>query len=277
MLIITITFLGDKDFQWSVESFFQNPDAFIDDMDKTADVCKEQREQFILLVILPHLEQHWGKCSASNAEIYKNLAKISCSVNSGIVVRHSLKLFIHLICKDNFGNDSENLLAVEAITRSSIFSSEGLFKKDEHSEQALKLSVYSHILSLLLMQQAQDIQLPIVSLEQHMEKVQEELKRRCNQIKSKKKDRFRYSMEFILETISYLLKPQGKSKAKLKGYLEECHKFCENPKMIGNDLKMLRTLKKIKKGESMDLHCVLTHLHGKVRIPKCFQILHDIL
>ena len=262
--------------QWSIQSFFQNPDVFIEEMDKTADVCKEQREQFILLVILPHLEKSCGKCSSSNKEVYKNLAKISSSVNSGIVVRHALQLLFHLICKDNFGSGNDNLLVVEGILRRSIFSPEGVFREDEHNEQSLKLFVYSRILSLLIMQQIREVELPIVAWEQHLEKVLGELKRRCDQIKSKKKDRFRYSMEFIIETISYLLKPNERPirvGSRIKNFIEECEEFCGNPEVESNDLKILRTPKNNKHREWIDLHCILIHLHGKVssRYLLCFS------
>ena len=231
-------------------------------MDKTAGVCKEQRENFILLVVLPHLEESWGKCSSSNEEVYKILAKISCSINSGKVVRHALQQLFHLICKDNFGSGNGNLLVVEATIRSSIFSSEGMFKKDEHSEKNLKLFVYSRILSLLLMQQVLEKELPIAALEQDLKMVQEELKR----LKNRKRDAFRYSMECIQITISHLLKPRDKLRL-----LGECQMFCANPTVESKDLKFLRKLAEKNKSfqmnkrvEWIDLHCILVYLHGKV-------------
>lgn len=232
-------------------------------MDKTAGVCKEQGEKFILLKVLPHLEESWGKCSSSNEEVYKILAKISCSVNSGTVVRHALQLLSHLICRDNFASGSGNLLVLEEITRSSIFSCYGMFRKDEHSEQNLKLVVYSHILSLLLMQQVQHVGLPIGDLEEELKKVDKELRRRCGDIKNKAKDRFRYSMEFIQGTISYLLKLREKSitTSKLKGFIQECQEFCQNSNMESEHLKIFRA----KKRKWIYLHCILIHLHGKVR------------
>ena len=238
-------------------------------MNKTASLCKEQRERFVLLKVLPSLEQSWGKCCSSNEEVYKNLAKISCSFNSGIVVKHALELFLHLICKENVDSSKVNLLVVEAIMRSSIFSADGVLRTHEHSEQNLKLFAYNHILSLILIkQQVQEVELPIVALERDLKKVQEELRRLYDHIKSKKKDRLRYSMELILKAIPYFLQPQGKSiiATKVKGFIEECQEFCGNSTMKTSDLEILRRLKKNKIGEWNYLHYILIFLHGKVRV-----------
>ncbi|KAJ7356110.1 ptk6 protein tyrosine kinase [Desmophyllum pertusum] len=250
---------GGLEFQWSIKTFLENPEKFIQDMDINAGSLKEEKEDFILHKILPDLEESWGKCFSSNEEIYKILAKISCSGKSGKVVRQALQLLLHLICKDNFDSCNQNLLGVEAITRSSILSPDGLLKNDRHSERELKLYVYSRILSSLVIQQVRQGELPIVAaLEQDLKKLQDELKRFSNQLNTKKKDGVRYSMEFILKAISYLLKPHDK----LKGFLDECQEFCLNQEINSNELKVLRKLKK--NGEWIDLHCILIHLHGKV-------------
>ena len=265
--IFVTMILGENEWQWTIRSFFENLDRFIQKMDISADLCKEQREQFILLEVLPHLEKSWGKCSSYNEQVYKTLSKISCSVNSGTVVKHALQLLFHLICKDNFGNGHRNLLVVEAIIRSSIFSSEGMFRKDEHSERNLKLFVYSRVLSLLLIQQVKEGELPIVDLEEDLKKLHKELRRRCDELKNKKKDIFRYSMEFTVKMISHLLKPYDKltSTTKIKFFMEECQEFCGDSNMESKDLKLLRTLGEKKRNvEWVDLHCILIHLHGKV-------------
>ena len=290
-----ITILGDKEFQWSIEEFMDNPVQFIQEMDISAGLRKEQREQFILFV-LTRLEQSWGKCSSSNEEVYKILAKLSCSKNSGKVVKQALQLLFHLICKDNqLGSGNGNLMIIEAIIRSSIFSHErGMFNEDEHSEQNLKLFVYNRILSLLLLQQVQNGELPIEKVQEDLKRPQKELRRCCDQIKNKKKDVFRYSMEFILKIISHFLKPQDKSvTTKIRGFLVECQAFCANPKMKSKDVKLLEKLEKrghvqtIKNGEWTELHCILIYLHGKVqserRIPqmeterRCMKLLRLIV
>ena len=228
-------------------------------MNKSADVCKERREQFVLLKIIPHLERSWGKCCSSNEEVFKILAKVSRSLNSGKVVKHALQLLYHLICKGNFVSSNDNLLVVEAVIRSSMFT------KDEHSQGYLKFVVYSRILSLLLMQQVRHENLPMVSLENDLKSVQEDLRRH---IKNKlKKDNFRYSMEFILNTIDRLLKPHDKSIAptKLKDLIEECHEFCGKAEVQSKELKIIRTLEAKKSVQWINLHCILIYLHGKVR------------
>lgn len=229
-------------------------------MDINACSLQEEKEDFILHEILPHLEESWGKCSSSNEKIYEILAKISCSRKSAKVVRQALQLLLHLICKDNFDSCYENVLVVEAVIRSSILSSEGLFKTDRHSERELKLYVYSRILSSLVIQQVRKGELRIETLEQDLKKLQNELERCANMLKNKKKDGFRYSIEFILKAIPCLLKPQDK----LKVLLDECQEFCSNQKINSSELKVLHELKK--NGKWIDLHCILIYLHGKVSL-----------
>lgn len=251
-MLIILT--GDEEFEWSIESFFQDLDLFIQEMNKTGDIVKKQRERFILEVVLPHLETSWDKSVSGKGEVYKNLAKISRSVNSGNVVKNSLNLLLHLICRDNFDRGAESLLIVEKVMRSSIFSQNEMFKNDEHGEQNLKLFVYSRILSLLLLQQERAVTLPIDDLK----KVQEVIKQRRKEVK--KKDRFRYSLEIIIHTISYLLKQHDNTITdKIVNGLEECEQFCKNPSTEARNLQILQTL-----GSGLDLHYILIHLYGKV-------------
>lgn len=238
-------------------------------MDISAGSCKEKGEQFILLKILPHLEKSWGRCSYQNREVYKILAKIGYGVNSETVVRHAIQLLFHLICKDNLEGGNGNLMVVEEIIRSSIFSTKGMFGKDEHSEKTLKLFLYSRILSSILLQQVLQEDFAIVTPVRGLKKAQEEL-RRCyeERIENKKKNIFRYSVEFILETICLLLKSKDKSiTTKLSSFLRECKDFCEDLKVESKDLKVLENLKKakLKRREWIVLHCILIHLHGKVK------------
>ena len=138
--------------------------------------------------------------------------------------------------------------------RSSIFSQNGMFKNDEHGEQNLKLFVYSRILSLLLLQQERAVTLPIDDLK----KVQEVIKQRRKEVK--KKDRFRYSLEIIIDIISYLLKQQDNTiTGTIVRGLEECQQFCKSSNMEARNLQILQKL-----GRGVDLHYILIHLHGKV-------------
>lgn len=263
------TIVGCKKCPWAIESFFEDPDQFIKEMDRCANLCKDQREQFILHKILPHLEESWGKCSSNNEDVYKMLTKLSCVINSGTVVKHSLQLLLHLICQDNFGSESGNLLVLEKIVRTSIFSSEGMFRKDEHSERKLKLFSYSRILSLLLIQQVRQDELQMIDMIEDLSKVQMEIKRRCDQLENKKKDVLRYSMELILRATSYLLKPKENWQlaTRIRSSIAECQEFCENSDKESKDLQILRAIKvKKRNGEWLDLHCLLIHLHEKVNI-----------
>lgn len=271
-LTSTLKFSVDGNYIWTIQSFLENPDQFIQEMDKTTGIVKKQREFFILSAVLPDLEKSWGECLTSNdrEEVCKILAKLTCSLNSGKVVRRALQQLFHLICKENFGSSNENLMVVEETIRSSILSSERLFSKDEHSEQNLKLFVYSRILWLALMQQVLQEKMLVVDRKEDLKTMQEKLKR----LKTKRKDVFRYSLELIQTTISHLLRLHNKSTAtkKLIDSLNECQEFCRKKEIKSEDLNVLRKLNQeksksfqpTKRNEWFNLHCILIHLHGMV-------------
>ena len=242
-------------------------------MDKTTGMVKKEREVFILSAVLPYLEKSWEECITSNdrEEVCKILAKLTCSLNSGKVVRRALEQLFHLLCKENFGSSNENLMVVEETIRSSILSSERLFSKDEHSEQNLKLFVYSRILWLILRQQVLQEKILLVDRKDDLRTMQEKLIRLKTQ---GRKDVFRYSLELIQTTISHLLTLHNKSTAtrKLIVYLNECQEFCRKKEIESEDLKVLRKLNQekskcfqlIKRDEWFNLHYILIHLHGMV-------------
>ena len=271
-LTSTLKFSVDGNYIWTIQSFLENPDQFIQEMDKTTGIVKKQREFFILGAVLPDLEKSWGECLTSNdrEEVCKILAKLTCSLNSGKVVRRALQQLFHLICKGNFGFSKENLMVVEETIRSSILSSERLFSKDEHSEQNLKLFVYSRILWLALIQQVLQDKMLVVDRKEDLKTMQEKLKR----LKTKRKDVFRYSLELIQTTISHLLRLHNKSTAtkKLIDSLNECQEFCRKKEIKSEDLNVLRKLNQeksksfqpTKRNEWFNLHCILIHLHGMV-------------
>ena len=238
-------------------------------MDAAADLCRERREQFILLEVLPHVEESWGKSSESNKDNYELLATLSHSVSSGQVVRHSLRLLLHLICRDNFEKGHGSLLELEAIMRSSIFSPQGVFRRDKQSERTLKLFVYSRILFLLLSPEVRQGELLVGDVENDLKKIVEELQRHQKQVKNKKKDTLRYSIELILALFSnsFLIESREISRKaeRMENFLEECKEFCGNPNKESKDLKILQTLRERKKTLQWDeLHFILYHLHGKV-------------
>ena len=245
-------------------------------MDKTTSIVKKERECFILSAVLPYLEKSWEECISSNdrEEVCKVLSKLTCSLNSGKVVRRALQQLFHLICKGNFGFSKENLMVVEETIRSSILSSERLFSKDEHSEQNLKLFVYSRILWLDLMQQALQEKILVVDRREDLKTMQEKLKRLTAKRNSPPKDVFRYSLELIQSTISHLLRLHSKSTAtkKLIVHLNECQEVCRKREIESEDLYVLRKLNQQKsksfqlpkRDEWFNLHCIMIHLHGMV-------------
>ena len=233
------------------------------EFDNSAGPLKEEKEQFILVHILPYLELSWGKATSKKMDAYKILAKISNSRSSGEVVKHALQQLQYLLFRDDHDSCKENLMKVEKIMRSSIISPEAVFKEEADPVKETRLSVYKRILSLIIIHQIQ-AGFSTVDFKNDMKKLQEELKRYCSQINYKTKNFFRYSMEFIQEAISYLLKPCSKVTAtSLGGCLDECQHLFEAQDFDVMDLAFLRKLKK--KSKWFDLHCILCYLHGKVR------------
>ena len=264
--------------QRTITSFYQNPEKFIQKMDTARDLHKERLEQFTLLEILPHLEESWCKCSETNKGVYKQLAKLSHSVSSGRVVRHSLQLLLRLICKDNFERRHGSLLELEGIMRSSILSDKEVHRRDGQCERTLKLLVYSRILSLLLKPEVLQDQLLVTDLEKDLKSIVEELQRHQKQVKYKKKDTLRYSIEFTIMLVSHfcLLKPRESclpTGGRIESFLEECQEFCGNLEKESKDLTLLQILRKKKKNLSWaELHSILHHLQGKVRTCKLIII-----
>ena len=257
------------DSQWTIVSFFGDTKRFIQEMDTAVDLDRGRREQFILLEVLPHLEESWGKCSQSNKGIYKQLAMLSHCVSSGQVVRHSLRLLLHLICRDNFEISHGSLLDLEEIMRLSIFTPQGVFRRDKPPERTLELFAYSRILLLLLRSVVLQGELLVVDLATDWKKVVEELKRHQRIVKKRKKDTLRYSMELICALLSnsFLIESREISpKAKrMEKFLKEWQEFCGYPDKESKDLRILKTLREKKKTLEWDeLHFILYHLHGKV-------------
>ncbi|XP_068675843.1 uncharacterized protein [Montipora foliosa] len=260
---------GCNGWKWTTESFFRDPEKFIQKMATAGGLCKERREQFILREILPNQEESWGRCPESNQRVYTLLAKLSHRDSGGQVVIHSLQLLLHLICKDNFERGHGSLLELEGIMRLSIFSDKGVFRRDGQEERTLKLHVYSRILALLLKPKVLQGELLVTEVENDVKRILEELQRHQKQLKYKKKDMLRYSIEFIIMLVSHscLLKPSDSlpTGGRMESFLEECQEFCRNPTKESKDLTLLRILRKKRKTLPWaELHSILYHLHGKV-------------
>jgi len=261
-------FSGEIKFEWPVEVFLENPEKFIREMDTCAGSLREEREQFVLRGILPYLEQvMWGKSSANTIDTYKILAQASCSRSSRDVVKHSLQHLQHLLCRDSLDCSKQSLLSVEKIIRSSIASPDGVFREEADPMRLLRLSVYGCILTELIIHQVQS-GFSRIDLQNNLKKL-EELKVYFNQISLKKKDILRYSMEFIQEAISYLLKsPEKTLKTHLGRHLDECKALCANEQIEEKTLSLFQRLK-TSKVKWFDLHCILYYLHGQVGVLSC--------
>ena len=259
-------FTGEIDFEWTVESFLENPETFIREMDTCAGSQREKREQFILLGIFPYLENiMWGKSSANNIDTYYILALASCSRSSLDVVKHSLNQLQHLLYRDNLYSCKQNLLSVERIMRSSIVSDDGLFREEAETPRLLRLAVYGRFLTELIIQQ-----IPAEFSKRDRKNVKK-LKGLFSHrsLTESQLETFTYSIDFIQIAISYLLKsPKEKRRKLLKGYLEECKTLCGNKQLDKIEETGLAFFQKLmeSKVKWFDLHCILHYLHGKVRV-----------
>lgn len=265
---VLLTFTGEIDFEWTVEFFLQNPEKFIRDMDTCTGSQREKREQFILLGIMPYLENvMWGKSSDNNVDTYNVLAHASCSRTSRDVVKHSLYQLQHLLYRDNLDSSKKSMLSVEKIMRSSIISEDGVFREEADAPRLLRLAVYGRFLSELIIHHVQ------------AEFSSKDLKNDVRKFKRLKgffnhtglKSQFEtftltYLIEFIQEAISYLLaSPRKKKRKRLRSYLEECKRLCANNQIEPNGLSFFQSLM----GSNVkwfELHFILHYLHGKVRV-----------
>lgn len=171
---------------------------------------------------------------------------------------------------ENLESGKNSLLGVEEIVRLSISSPDAVFKEDRYKERGLRLSVYSRILALLIQQTAQG---KVFAVDKETELALFEFRNYLRKFYDQTKDCFRYSMEFIQEAISHLLKPTSKlNTSKVTTFLNECQSNIETQ---GDDckklsfLRLLKTRKGInkiskKKNKWLALHCVILFLHRKV-------------
>lgn len=262
---------GENDFQWSVESFLENPEKFMREMDTSAGSLKEEKEFFILRCILPYLEREmWGRSGANNIDVYRVLAQVSSSQGCGDVAKHSLQQLQHLLYRDSIQSAKQNLLSVEKILRLTIVSQDGAFKEEADSIRLLRLTVYGCILSELIIHQNQT-GFSKIDAENNLKQLLE-IKNYFSKMTLKKKDILRYSIEFIQEAISYLTRPPNKTVGSdLGNYLEECKRYCANSDTPNEELSLL---KKVKRSgvKWCELHCIFYYLHGKVHTERPEQI-----
>ena len=265
-------FTGEIDFEWTVESFLENPEKFIQEMDTCAGSQREKREQFMLLGILPYLENvMWGKSSANNIDTYNILALVSCSRSSRDVVKHSLYQLQHLLYRDNLDSCKQNLQSAESIMRSSIVSEDGLFREEADTPRLLRLAVYGRFLTELLIHQIQaefsrkDLKYDV----RKFKKLKGLFSHRSLTGSQFETFTFTYLIDFIQIAVSYLMKSPGEKQRKLlEGYLEECKTLCGNKQLENIEATGLSFFQKLvgSNVKWFDLHCILHYLHGKVRV-----------
>ena len=261
-------FTGEIDFDWTVESFLENPEKFIQEMDTCSGSQREKREQFILLGILPYLENvMWGKSSANNIDTYNILALASCSRSSRDIVKHSLYQLQHLLYRDDLESCKQNPLSLERILRSSIVSEDGMFREETDALRLLRLAVYGRFLTELIIHQIPaDFSRKDLRNDVRKFKKLKGLFDHRSLTESHETFALMYLIDFIQIAVSYLLKsPRETQRKLLKDYLEECKTLCANKQLEATGLSFFRKLMR-SNVKWFDLHCILHYLHGKVRV-----------
>lgn len=168
-----------------------------------------------------------------------------------------------------FGKD--NLLGVEKIIRLSICSHDAVFKEEGYLERVRRLSVYRRILALLIFQQIKGWFFAVDIEKTKLVELQGCLAKYPNQ----KEDCFQFSIVFIQEAISHLLKSTKKSKnSNVRAFLNECQANIETQGDDSEELSFLRKLKnpewvkKMKRNNNKNkwlaVHCVILYLYEKV-------------
>lgn len=252
--------------------FFNNVKKSVKELDDTAGPLLEQKEKLILQVVLPWLEESWRKPDSSRQVVYESLAEISRSRASPKVVSHTLRQLHRLMLFDTLDSGQSNLLSVEEIVRLSICSSDAVFQKEGVQEKELRLSVYRHIIALLIFQRIKGWFFAVDIVKKKLLELQYCLAKYTNHEKCS----FQFSIVFIQEAIRYLLKPREKSeKSNVRTFLNECRANIEKQVVDGEKLSFLDKLrnprwvkkmkrKKIDKHNWLAVHCVILYFYEKV-------------
>ena len=255
-----------------VEVFLKNVKKSVKEFDDTAGPLLEQKEQLILQVVLPWLDESWRNPDSSRQVVYETLAELSRSRASPKVVSHTLRQLHRLMLFDTLDSGKSNLLGVEEIVRLSICSSDAAFQKEGLQEKELRLSVYRHVIASLIFQRIKGWFFTGDIVKKKLLELQDCLAKYTNQEKCS----FQFSIVFIQEAIRYLLKPHEKSeKSNVRAFLTECRANIETQSVSDEKLSFLDELKKPKwvkkmKRKSIDkhnwlaVHCVTLYFYEKV-------------
>lgn len=254
--------------------FLKNVKRSVKEFDDTAGPFLEQKEQLILQVVLPWLDESWRKQDSNRQVVYETLAEVSRSRASPKVVSHALRQLHRLMLFDTLDSGKSSLLGVEEIVRLSICSSDASFQKEGLQEKELRLSVYRHIITSLIFQRIKGWFFTVDIVKKKFLELQDCLANYTNQEKCS----FQFSIVFIQEAIKYLLKPREKSeKSNVRAFLNECRANIETQGVDGEKLSFLDKLKdpkwvkkmkkkNIDKHNWLAVHCVITYCYEKVSI-----------
>lgn len=252
--------------------FLKNVKRSVKEFDDTSGPFLEQKEQLILQVVLPWLDESWRKQDSNRQVVYETLAEVSRSRASPKVVSHALRQLHRLMLFDTLDSGKSSLLGVEEIVRLSICSSDASFQKEGLQEKELRLSVYRHIITSLISQRIKGWFFTVDIVKKKLLELQDCLANYTNQEKCS----FQFSIVFIQEAIRYLLKPREKSeKSNVRAFLNECRANIETQGVDGEKLSFLDMLKdpkwvkkmkkkNIDKHNWLAVHCVIIYFYEKV-------------
>ena len=264
ILSLSLSFFSDRQKRTTESEFFKDVDAFLERFSKLTGEERKSDEEVLLKIVLPSLEES-TKTDYDAIESYETLCKLSCCRKSPTLTNQAQHQLLYLICKASTTSCNARIKNVEKILRGPLIKTDSVFHDDGPEQKGLRLVVYSRVVALMVAYLARG-HLPLSNISEddikELRMVVDKLNRLAREVTWKKKDRIRYSVEFIQEGIGRILSGKKCTESKLTAYLEECERAVNT-----NDSRETKFLYRIRQGKMhwFDMHVVLYYLHSQVR------------
>ena len=237
----------------------KNPAEILDAVAKCRGTEKDNIEKYILREFFPYVEKHAIMAASSYNDALELLAKFSSpDLNSPRLAVHSLKKMKRLLDVE-FGHcESPNahIIAVERILRQPFV--DGSFAKELQYNQRRRAEVYNSVLALVLLYLAKGhLKHPYIE-KNDKEEIKEAVSKNINKSLQRnprpQKDRWRYSMETMLNLIERLF--DYKRLSQMTKLLD----LCKDIRQLEAFFKKLHCTE----SDSVDQFVILKMFHGKV-------------
>ncbi|XP_031569159.1 uncharacterized protein LOC116303712 [Actinia tenebrosa] len=243
---------------FDVVEILKNPTTLLEAVAKCRGTEKDKIEKNILQHLLPEIENHAIKAASSCNDALELLARFcSPELKSPRLTIHSLRIMKRLLDLEFGSCESANahIIEVERILRRSLV--DGSFAENLQHIQRCRLEVYNSILALILLYLAKGhLKPPYINKtekEEIKQTVTKNIQKTLQRNPRPKKDRWRFSMETVLNLIERLFDYNKLSR--MTKLLDLC-----------KDITLEAFLKKLQCAESssVDYFVILKMLHGKL-------------